>query len=60
MGDRVVVEGLQKVRPGVKVNAQTVLIEEKKEEGTDGKGTNGGEGGGKPTVPAHAGEAKTE
>ena len=26
--DRVVVEGLQKVRPGTKVNAQTVLIEE--------------------------------
>lgn len=27
-GDRVMVEGLQKVRPGVKVNAQTVLIED--------------------------------
>ncbi len=27
-GERIIVEGLQKVRPGVKVNAQTVLIEE--------------------------------
>jgi len=30
-GERIVVEGLQKVRPGMKVNAQTVLIEEGEE-----------------------------
>jgi hypothetical protein len=30
-GDRVITEGLQKVRPGMKVNATTVLIEDEKE-----------------------------
>jgi len=65
-GDRVMVEGLQKVRPGMKVNAKTVLIEEK-EEGKDGKEpkgeekeAKGGEEGGKPPAAAHAGEKKTE
>jgi len=63
-GDRVMVEGLQKVRPGMKVNAQTVLIEEK-EEGEGGKEAHekdakGGEAGGKPPAAAHAGEKKTE
>jgi len=31
-GDRVIVEGLQKVRPGMKVNAKPVTIEEEKAE----------------------------
>jgi membrane fusion protein (multidrug efflux system) len=31
-GERIVVEGLQKVRPGMKVNAKPVQIEEKKAE----------------------------
>ena len=55
-GDRVVVEGLQKVRPGMKVNAQTVLIEEEgKTEDTDAKE------GGSPPAPAedHTDETKT-
>lgn len=60
-GDRVMVEGLQKVRPGVKVNAQTVLIEEEGE-----KGEKPGEGGGaapaeaQAKAPAKAGAEKTE
>ena len=37
-GERVIVEGLQKVRPGVKVNPQTVLIEEAEESGKDAAG----------------------
>jgi membrane fusion protein (multidrug efflux system) len=40
-GDRILVEGLQKVRPGVKVNAQTVPIEEEGAEG-DGQGAKDG------------------
>ena len=43
-GDRVVVEGLQKIRPGIKVNAQTVLIEEQE--------SAKGEGDAKPPPPA--------
>ncbi|TAH38187.1 MAG: efflux RND transporter periplasmic adaptor subunit [Planctomycetota bacterium] len=56
-GDRVVVEGLQKVRPGMQVNAQTVLIEEEgeKEGGTEAQA---GEGQGGDAAPA--GEEKAE
>lgn len=50
-GDRVVVEGLQKVRPGVKVNAQTVLIEEAEQKA--------GAPAGEPAA-APAGEKKAE
>ncbi|MCY2959228.1 MAG: efflux RND transporter periplasmic adaptor subunit [Planctomycetota bacterium] len=35
-GDRVIVEGLQKVRPGMQVQVQTVLIEEKAEGAVQG------------------------
>lgn len=41
-GDRVIVEGLQKVRPGMPVKAQTVLIEE------EGKGPESAPGAGQP------------
>ncbi len=54
-GDRVVVEGLQKVRPGMKVNAQTTLIEE--EEGKKGQD---GEGGGAEKPNESAGEKQAE
>jgi len=56
-GDRVMVEGLQKVRPGMKVNAQTVLIEEKEE---GGKEAQAGEGDGAATVAAPGDEKKAE
>ena len=37
-GERIIVEGLQKVRPGVKVSPKTVLIEEAEESGKDAAG----------------------
>jgi hypothetical protein len=43
-GDRILVEGLQKVRPGVKVNAQVVQIEEEDKEKKDGKSEMDGKG----------------
>lgn len=52
-GDRVIVEGLQKVRPGVKVNAQTVLIEE-----ADGKDAPRGNGSAGAAPAASAGKAE--
>jgi membrane fusion protein (multidrug efflux system) len=51
-GDRVLVEGLQKVRPGMKVNAQTVLIEEQAE--------GGGTPAGASAAPVPASESKAE
>lgn len=35
-GDRVIIEGLQKVRPGMKVNVQTALIEEESDKPSPG------------------------
>lgn len=52
-GDRVIVEGLQKVRPGVKVNARTVLIEP-----GDGKEAASGSGSEGAAPAAPAGEAE--
>jgi len=54
-GDRVITEGLQKVRPGMKVNAQTVLIEEEKP-----KPDAAGEGDKAPPPAAPADLKKTE
>lgn len=54
-GERVVVEGLQKVRPGMKVNAQTVLIEEKGEAKDPGSTE-----GGKASASVPAGGKKSE
>jgi membrane fusion protein (multidrug efflux system) len=47
--ERIVVDGLQKVRPGMKVSAKAVLIEEEKE---------GKEEGGEAGAPVAPGEAK--
>jgi membrane fusion protein, multidrug efflux system len=52
-GDRVMVEGLQKVRPGVKVHAQTVLIEEK---GSEQAPEAEAKGGGAPPGAEHGAE----
>ncbi len=52
-GDRVLVEGLQKVRPGIQVNAQTVPIEE-----PDGK--QGARATDEPPAAAPAGARKAE
>jgi len=58
-GDRVLVEGLQKVRPGVKVNAQTVLIEEEgKEPAQPGAGAAPAKAS--ADAPAQAGAKKAE
>jgi membrane fusion protein (multidrug efflux system) len=54
-GDRVIVEGLQKVRPGMKVNAQTVPVEE-----AQGKAAQSGEDAGQAPAGAQAGAEKTE
>lgn len=56
-GDRVIVEGLQKVRPGMKVNAQTVLIEEKE---ASGKEAQAGAGEGAATAAAPGAEKKAD
>jgi membrane fusion protein, multidrug efflux system len=53
-GDRILVEGLQKVRPGVKVNAQTVPIEE--EGAQDERDAQGHDDGQAPAVPPAAGK----
>jgi membrane fusion protein (multidrug efflux system) len=50
-GDRVVVEGLQKVRPGMKVEAQTVLAEDEPASGAPPADATPGSG--KKTEPKH-------
>jgi len=55
-GDRVIVEGLQKVRPGVKVNPQITVIEEKEEK----KGPDGAPAGAPSDEKKPAGEKKSE
>jgi membrane fusion protein (multidrug efflux system) len=63
VGDRVMIEGLQKVRPGIKVNAQTVLIDEegKSEVGKkNGAEAKSGKEGGEAPAKGHAGQEKTE
>lgn len=54
-GDRVMVEGLQKVRPGIKVNAQTVPIAE-----GDGKPAKGSDKVGDAPAKGSAGMEKAE
>ncbi len=49
--DRVVIEGLQKIRPGVKVAAQTVLIEDEEQKG-DMDGEPAGEAAATDDAPA--------
>jgi membrane fusion protein (multidrug efflux system) len=60
--ERIVVDGLQKIRPGMKVSPKVVLIEEEQDGGGPGKQAQPGKGAetAGASAPAAAGEPKAE